>query len=233
VNHPNERQVGGDHYKKAGHQQHWDSLPACGFGWEYYIGRATAYLTRVKHPLEDPGKAGHFVDKLIVLINEGKVPTEFQTTQGFRLNSDIRGRLVDVESYLQGYFKANDIWPDSPEAKAIVMLMSARTRDDLVAARTVITEIEATRQREVPGGDPAMTAPYGVLQMPSGDAAFLESLPESISQTATATTGDAVSGGGGATGSWDGEDPNAGRAAEPDSSYTNQDDAAPSSSTPD
>ena len=240
MNHPNERQVGGDHYKKAGHMQHWDSLPACGFGWEYYIGRATAYLTRVKNVLEDPGKAGHFVDKLLVLIDEGKVPAEFQTTQGVRINSDARGRLVDVEDYLRGYFKANDIWPDSPEAVAITKLMTARTRDDLVAARAVITEVEATRQREVEPAtlvtadnrtvavDPVMAAPYG--------------LPESISQTATAQTGDAIVsggggdfGGGGADASWDapdsGETCRNDAASEPDSSYTNQD-SSPSSSDP-
>jgi hypothetical protein len=243
VNHPNERQVGGDHYKKAGHQQHWDSLPACGFGWEYYIGRATAYLTRVKNPLEDPGKAGHFVDKLMVLINEGRVPPEFQTTQGFRLNSDVRGRLVDVESYLRGYFQANDIWPDSPEAKAITLLMMARTRDDLVAARTVITEIEATRQREVPGGDRT------VAMSPLHGKPY--EFPEAVSQTATASTGDADpgytnqaaeapfasgGGGGGATGSWDGEGDAADQTCRNDSPAdgpASVDDAAPSSSNPD
>lgn len=244
MNHPNERQVGGDHYKKAGHQQHWDSLPACGFGWEYYIGRATAYLTRVKNVLEDPGKALHFVDKLVVLIDEGRVPAEFQTTQGFRLNSDVRGRLVDVESYLRGYFQANGIHADSLEAVAITRLMTARTRDDLVAARAVLVEIDATRQREVPREERAVSA----------ETAPAFAFPEAISQSATAQTGDAGpgytnqaaeapfasggggdAGGGGATGSWDGEGSAADQTCRNDSptdAPTSVDDAAPSSTDP-
>lgn len=242
MNHPNERQVGGDHYKKAGHQQHWDSLPACGFGWEYYIGRATAYLTRVKNVLEDPGKALHFVDKLLVLIDEGRVPAEFQTTQGFRLNSDVRGRLVDVESYLRGYFQANGIHADSLEAVAITRLMTARTRDDLVAARAVLVEIDATRQREAPRISVD-------LATPGGDRTVEFAFPEAISQTATAATGDADpgytnqaaetpfasggggdAGGGGATGSWEADQTC--RNDSPADAPTSVDDAAPSSTDP-
>lgn len=136
--HPNEIQVGGDHYRKAGNLQHWDMLPDCGFGWEYYVGMATKYLTRVKDVALDPGKAGHTIDKLISLIDEGRVPAEFQSTQGARINCDAGGRKVDVPYYLEGYFAANRLNPAGDEAKAISTLMQARTKDDLRLAREYI-----------------------------------------------------------------------------------------------
>jgi hypothetical protein len=140
----NDIQIGGDHYRKAGNSQHWDKLPHVGFGWEYYVGRATAYLTRVKNTDEDPQKAGHFVDKLVELIDAGLVPREFQTTQGKRLNCDTGRGNVDVVYYLEKeYFPANGIRVDSDAAEAIRVLMTARTKDDLIVARERIARIEA------------------------------------------------------------------------------------------
>lgn len=143
MNHPNEIQVGGDHYRKAGNLQHWDMLPDCGgFGWEYYVGMATKYLTRVKDKALDPGKAGHTIDKLISLIDEGRVPAEFQSTQGTRINCDAGGRKVDVPYYLEGYFTANRLDPAGDEAKAISVLMQARIKDDLIMGREFIRRLE-------------------------------------------------------------------------------------------
>lgn len=135
---PNDIQHGGDHYKRAGQSQHWDMLPVFGYGWEYYIGRATAYLTRVKQPDLDPKKAGHFVDKLIWLIDNGWVPPSF-APHTYRTKAELRHFLVDT------YLPANNIRLTSPEACAITLLMFATNRADLVEAKTVIDRIEDNR----------------------------------------------------------------------------------------
>jgi hypothetical protein len=139
---PNEIQHGGTHYKKAGNLQHWDSLLACGFGWEYYIGAATKYLTRIKDTVLDPSKAGHFIDKLIWAVENGYTTERFQTAQQFRINCDAAGRRVDVPQYLTDYFEANDIDPASLAAHAISTLMQATHLDDLKVARAIIAEME-------------------------------------------------------------------------------------------
>lgn len=164
---PNDIQHGGDHYQKAGEDQHWDSLWFCGFGWEYYLGRATAYLTRVKDVALDPPKALHFVDKLVHLVENGNVPAVFQTTKGTRLACDggnvAYGSRVDVEGYLNSrYFPANNIDPTGDEAEAIMRLMMARTLDDLRTAREPIRRMVAA----VTPSPEAATAPQG----PAADA---------------------------------------------------------------
>lgn len=67
----NDRQEGGDHYRRSGvPQQHWDLVSA--YGWDYFQGQITKYLMRWKdkHTTEekrigDLKKARHFLDKYI------------------------------------------------------------------------------------------------------------------------------------------------------------------------
>lgn len=125
-------QVGGDHYRKAGGLQHWDMLAAMGFGWEYYLGAATKYLTRVKDKDLDPAKAKHFVDKLISLIDSKEVPERFYVT---------KVKNINVTKYLDTYFQANGLDPHSAEATTITLLMLARNRRELVLARSAIDGI--------------------------------------------------------------------------------------------
>lgn len=60
---PNDRQVGGEHYKSA--LQHWDWVLASGLS--YLQGCATKYLVRwrAKNGVEDLKKADHYVEKMI------------------------------------------------------------------------------------------------------------------------------------------------------------------------
>lgn len=142
---PNEIQHGGEHYKQAGNAQHWDMLPIAGFGWEYYLGCATKYLTRVKDQEHDPKKAAHFVDKLIFLVENSLVPERFRTVQGKRLTDSGNtpyNQRVDIESWLLDvYFPANNLDKRSPQALAILQLMLALTAEDLYRARRTIGEI--------------------------------------------------------------------------------------------
>lgn len=63
----NERQVGGDHYKRGG-EEHWDRVYRL-FGPGYFVGCITKYVERYqfKNGLEDLRKAEHFIQKLIEL----------------------------------------------------------------------------------------------------------------------------------------------------------------------
>lgn len=65
----NSRQVGGEHYRSR--IQHWDFVVA--HGLNYFEAVATKYLTRDrrKNGVEDLEKAGHFIDKLIELLEGG------------------------------------------------------------------------------------------------------------------------------------------------------------------
>lgn len=136
---PNTVQYGGDHYIGAGNLQHWDMLPVFGYGWEYYVGRATAYLTRVKQPELDPKKANHFVDKLVWLIDNGLVPPAYDN-HTTRTVAELNHYLADV------YFPANNIRITSKEAMAISALMFARTRADLLAAKHIIVAIDLDKR---------------------------------------------------------------------------------------
>jgi hypothetical protein len=61
----NDRQVGGDHYKKHGAIQHWDFVVSNGLG--YLEGCATKYVARhkKKNGKEDLLKAKHYIDKIL------------------------------------------------------------------------------------------------------------------------------------------------------------------------
>jgi hypothetical protein len=75
----NERQVGGDHYRKHGGEQHWDRQWRL-HGPGYFIGCITKYVERYreKNGLEDLRKAQHFLEKLIELegANAEKEPPD-------------------------------------------------------------------------------------------------------------------------------------------------------------
>lgn len=63
----NDRQIGGNHYKKGG-EEHWDRQWRL-YGRGYFVGCITKYVERYheKNGLQDLEKAKHFLDKLIEL----------------------------------------------------------------------------------------------------------------------------------------------------------------------
>lgn len=67
---PNERQVGGTHYRTEHGMQHWDVVAK--FDLDYFQGQITRYLFRwrKKNGIEDLEKARHFLDKYIELAKE-------------------------------------------------------------------------------------------------------------------------------------------------------------------
>lgn len=67
----NERQIGGDHYKRPNALEHWDLIERSGIG--YLEGCATKYVARwrAKGGVQDLEKAEHYVQKLIELYDDG------------------------------------------------------------------------------------------------------------------------------------------------------------------
>ncbi len=63
----NDRQVGGDHYKKVEGEQHWDRVARLGL--DYFQAMITRYVERWKDKggVEDLEKAKHFLEKYIEL----------------------------------------------------------------------------------------------------------------------------------------------------------------------
>lgn len=71
----NDRQVGGDHYSKAGKdEQHWDRVARLGL--DYFQAQITKYVERcwTKNGIEDLRKAAHFLQKYIEVC-EGRKGT--------------------------------------------------------------------------------------------------------------------------------------------------------------
>ena len=81
----NDRQVGGDHYRKRNaNMQHWDF--AAQQGYDYFQGAITKYVDRWK---EKDGvialeKAKHYLEKYIEEIKKGNIPSP---VDGIGLNS--------------------------------------------------------------------------------------------------------------------------------------------------
>lgn len=71
----NDRQVGGDHYKKAGEtgEEHWDRVSRLGL--DYFQGCITKYVERWrdKGGVQDLEKARHYLDKYIEEVEAGNI----------------------------------------------------------------------------------------------------------------------------------------------------------------
>lgn len=118
---PNDRQVGGEHYRAS--IQHWDLIEGDGHG--YLEGCATKYLTRWrrKNGLQDLDKAVHYLEKLS------------------SLGSTILHRGHSTEQRVREFCDANGVF-DVREREAMVDILC---RGDLASA---IAGIRRLRQWE-------------------------------------------------------------------------------------
>lgn len=68
----NDNQVGGSHYRHA--VQHWDIMAEY-LGSAYFKGNATKYISRWqrKGGVQDLEKASHYLEKMIELVEAGKM----------------------------------------------------------------------------------------------------------------------------------------------------------------
>lgn len=93
----NERQVGGDHYRKHGHLQHWDVVAH--FGLDYFQAAITKYVMRWKDKggLQDLEKARHYLDKYIELIKADTVKDPTAGKESLLKTADGEGVAGEVK----------------------------------------------------------------------------------------------------------------------------------------
>jgi hypothetical protein len=144
MNHANERQVDGDHYKAE--YQHWDWVLNCDLG--YLEAQATRYLQRWDKkgsPRKDLEKANHYAQKLIESVYRSRNPRRGQAF----IHRETE-RFCQANG-LQGYTQ----W-------AIHAIAQWNTVDDLETARTHIgsllhdLEVDAAADRHVQNAAQAM-----------------------------------------------------------------------------
>jgi hypothetical protein len=130
-------QHGGKHYKTA--YQHWNLLPAIGFGLEYYLGCATKYVVRhrSKNGRQDVEKAIHFMQKAVELLREGLVPPQ-------RVPMALgQGILAEV----QHFAKQNGVERGTREYRFLKHALLGRTVEDyalaIEAAEAILDEYPA------------------------------------------------------------------------------------------
>lgn len=118
----NQRQVGGQHYKKE--VEHWDWVEAQGMG--YLEAAATKYITRYREKDGRVGleKAVHYIDKLIEysMLNERK-------NRVTKLDKDLTNR----------FFISNGL--GGPTMLVCWILLTWENSDDLNEARTILKGI--------------------------------------------------------------------------------------------
>ena len=110
-NNADDKQVSGDHYKSE--SQHWNLLPALGYGHEYYTGQAVKYLSRwrKKNGVRDVLKAQHFIEKLIELVDEhggAYLPCDILNEKAHREHIERA-----YKKHLFKFFDSNDIDRDT------------------------------------------------------------------------------------------------------------------------
>lgn len=126
-----EQQYGGDHYKTSA--QHWNELPVMGYGFEYYTGQASKYLTRwrKKNGLPDLLKGQHFIEKLLDLaVSRGG---KFLPFGHVKTDEGLQSVITDhMQSHLRYYFNINEV--DDTTAAIIVLVLFANSPAMLVQA---------------------------------------------------------------------------------------------------
>jgi hypothetical protein len=131
---PNERQVGGEHYRKANAKyQHWDLVAE--YGMSYYIGNMTKYVCRwrTKGGLADLEKAMHYLEKLISLdgnveVYRGRKPYSFFSREVF---------LGAAENFCS----SNSL--SAAETEIVILSIVYKTKSDLLTIHTKLEELIA------------------------------------------------------------------------------------------
>jgi Protein of unknwon function (DUF3310) len=123
----NEIQHGGNHYK--GTFQHWDVV--ADLQLNYYLANATKYITRhrKKNGREDVLKAQHYIDKLLELIDDNRMPVPFEPA--------ILVQVAQQEILIR-FLEANGVEHESPEWKIMHHLCMAYEHANLVVASTLL-----------------------------------------------------------------------------------------------
>lgn len=96
----NSRQIGGDHYRNDGGEQHWDRVRRLGL--DYFQAQVTKYVERCwkKNGMQDLHKALHFLEKYIELntvpVESTAVDLGTSATVGLR-EARLHGGMGEIE----------------------------------------------------------------------------------------------------------------------------------------
>lgn len=125
----NDIQFGGNHYKRGGNYQHWDWVAFAQLN--YYEACATKYVSRHrnKNGMEDLNKAGHFVQKLLELVDAGHVRAIYER-RGNTFTATVRN-----------FSEANELTCD--ETAFCELLANYVMKNDLMRALDILDVIKA------------------------------------------------------------------------------------------
>jgi len=114
---PNERQIGGQHYREANAAyQHWDLVAE--YGLSYFTGNITKYATRWrnKEGVKDVEKAVHYTDKLISLyvgelfsFHNRVIPTQMDRLYRYCDEQHLTALETEVVELAVGYRSMHDL----------------------------------------------------------------------------------------------------------------------------
>lgn len=129
MEHPNSRQVGGNHYKNAAGYDHWDC--ACDTWMGYFEGQITKYVSRwrKKDGVKDLAKAMHYYEKLLSLYQEN------------RLRPRVAAPITHSR-YLNKYFAAAVPAPSDEERKIFIALVFYRSVAELEEIPRLIAALQ-------------------------------------------------------------------------------------------
>jgi hypothetical protein len=125
---PNERQVGGGHYRSK--FQHWDFVLGV-LGGRYLEGCLTKYASRwrKKNGLQDLDKAEHYLDKLLSTVEANQNTYRGTPDEGIR----------PAARMARAFSEANDL--NEHETAIMVRVATWRTLADLEAIRVHIAQL--------------------------------------------------------------------------------------------
>ena len=114
---PNERQIGGQHYREMNAAyQHWDLVAE--YGLSYFTGCITKYATRWRRKAgtKDLEKAIHYTDKLINLYHndtfnfqDRKIPTQLLNMRRFCADQQLSALEIEVVVLAVEYRSLRDL----------------------------------------------------------------------------------------------------------------------------
>ena len=127
----NDIQIGGAHY--TAEYQHWDLV--ADFQLDYYRANATKYMTRhrAKNGLQDVQKAGHYIDKLMELIEQRRMPSPRELPHRIH---------IAMIKQANDFYVANKI-DDADDREFMDSVLLAQSFADLATAKSVLKKIEA------------------------------------------------------------------------------------------
>lgn len=103
-------QVGGDHYKQEGGEQHWDRVARLKMSW--YSANVTKYMERwpLKNGLQDLYKARHYLEKQIEVEESKLKQTPIQMEPSPLVKSFFYGQdpMVAIDRMIGDSVKVNE-----------------------------------------------------------------------------------------------------------------------------